>query len=81
LKIFQIHTRKMNLDGEIDFKVLADRTPESTGADIKAICMEAGMFAIRDERKSVKLEDFEKAIQKILVEDHSSLDATGAMFA
>jgi len=81
LKIFQIHTRRMNLDGTIDFENLADRTVDTTGADIKAICMEAGMFAIRDERMSVKPEDFEKAIYKILIEDHSALEATGPMFA
>lgn len=81
VKIFEIHTRRMNLEKAIDFEHLADRTPEATGADIKAICMEAGMFAIRDERKSVMPEDFEKAITKILEEDKAGSDATGAMYA
>jgi proteasome regulatory subunit len=81
VKIFEIHTGRMSLDGKIDFEFLADRTPDATGADIKAICMEAGMFAIRDERKSVKLDDFDKAIIKILEEDKTSLEGTGVMFA
>ncbi|NIP36981.1 MAG: AAA family ATPase, partial [Thermoplasmata archaeon] len=80
VKIFEIHTRKMSLDKGIDYELLADRTPDATGADIKAICMEAGMFAIRDERKKIKFVDFEQAIAKILEEDAGKSD-TGAMFA
>jgi proteasome regulatory subunit len=81
VKIFEIHTKNMSLEKGIDFEHLADRTVDATGADIKAICMEAGMFAIRDERKSIKIEDFEQAIFKILEEDQSGSDATGVMFA
>jgi proteasome regulatory subunit len=80
VKIFTIHTKRMSLDEDIDFEVLADRTPDATGADIKAICMEAGMFAIRDERKRIILQDFEQAIEKIL-EDDSGKGDTGAMYA
>lgn len=64
--IFQIHTRGMNIDKNIDLKELARRTPEATGADIKAICTEAGMFAIREGRERVEWVDFEKAIAKVL---------------
>lgn len=80
VKIFTIHTKRMSLDEDIEFEVLADRTPDATGADIKAICMEAGMFAIRDERKRIILQDFEQAIEKIL-EDDSGKGDTGAMYA
>ncbi len=80
VKIFQIHTKKMSLDKGIDFGLLADRTPDATGADIKAICMEAGMFAIRDERKKIQLSDFEDAIVKIL-EDEAGKGDAGVMFA
>ena len=79
--IFRIHTRRMNLADGIDFDSLAGRTEETTGADIKAICMEAGMFAIRAERRVVTLEDFDKAIAKILVGDDDVEAHTGAMFA
>jgi proteasome regulatory subunit len=37
---------------------------QSTGADIKAIATEAGMFAIREERDSVTMLDFERSIRK-----------------
>jgi len=48
LEIFRIHSRNMNVDEDVDFKVLAARADMASGADIKAICTEAGMFAIRD---------------------------------
>ena len=63
--IFQIHTRKMNLDDRVDFVELAEMAEEASGADIKAICTEAGMYAIRDDRTEVRTEDFEQAWRKI----------------
>jgi proteasome regulatory subunit len=63
--IFQIHTRNMNVDDDVDFAVLAEEAGEASGADIKAICTEAGMFAIRDERTEVRMEDFRDAWEKI----------------
>ncbi len=80
-KIFRIHTRKMNLDGEFDFDVLASKADGATGADVKAICTEAGMFAIRAGRESVTKADFEDAIAKVLMEDHNSAKEAGVMFA
>ncbi|AUX10455.1 proteasome regulatory subunit [Halalkaliarchaeum desulfuricum] len=63
--IFQIHTRKMNVDVDVDFAELADLTGEASGADIKAMCTEAGMFAIRDDRTEVYMQDFLDAYEKI----------------
>src|SRR3990172_2066996 len=56
-EIFKIHTRKMSIDPEVDFAALATRVEGATGADIKAIATEAGMFAIRDERTVVGMHD------------------------
>lgn len=67
-EIFKIHTRKMNVDKSIKMQELAEKTDISSGADIKAICMEAGMFTIRDDRVTVTMEDFLKATDKVL--DH-----------
>ena len=64
-EIFKIHTRGMNLDSELDFAKLVSATAGKTGADIKAICTEAGMFAIRESRVCVKHNDFSKAIAKV----------------
>ena len=65
LEIFKIHTRGMNIDSDIEFSQLVLLTIEQTGADIKSICTEAGMFAIRDDRVCVTKEDFKKAIEKV----------------
>ena len=68
-RIFTIHTRRMNIDDEVDFTLLAEETDGASGADIKAICTEAGMFAIRDDRTEVTRQDFDDAWEKILGED------------
>lgn len=64
-EIFGIHTKRMSLS-TIDFEKLINMTDGSTGADIKAICTEAGMFAIRQLKSEVNQDDFEKAVEKIL---------------
>jgi proteasome regulatory subunit len=64
-QIFQIHTRKMNLADDIAFGALAEMADDASGADIKAICTEAGMFAIRDDRTEVRTRDFREAYEKI----------------
>ena len=66
-EIFTIHTRRMSLADGVDPARLALLVgDQATGADIKAICTEAGMFAIRDERDAVAVPDFEKSIRKTL---------------
>jgi proteasome regulatory subunit len=64
--ILMIHTKSMNLSPDVDLRRLAKNTDRATGADIKAICTEAGMFAIREERECVTQTDFEQAIAKVL---------------
>jgi len=64
--IFKIHAKGMNLAKDVDVKEFAKRTERATGADIKAICTEAGMFAIRDGREGVTRGDFDRAIAKVL---------------
>ena len=63
--IFQIHTRDMNVASDVDFERLADVAEDASGADIKAICTEAGMFAIRDDRTEIAMADFVEAWEKI----------------
>jgi proteasome regulatory subunit len=63
-QIFQIHTRTMNLADDIDFTQLAEMADDASGADIKAICTESGMFAIRDDRTEVEMRDFREAYDK-----------------
>jgi len=66
--IFQIHTRDMNIDDDVDFTELAEMADDASGADIKAICTEAGMFAIRDDRTEIYMDDFVAAWEKIRAE-------------
>jgi proteasome regulatory subunit len=79
-EIFKIHTRGMALHEPIDFEVLANRCEGATGADIRAICTEAGMWAIREERDSVTMADFDRAIEKVVGEEELRKE-TVTMFA
>ncbi len=72
--IFRIHTRKMNLAGEVDFDELAELAAEASGADVKAICTEAGMFAIRDDRTEVTMADFLEAYEKLRQDSEADAD-------
>ena len=64
-QIFQIHTRTMNCERDIRFELLARLCPNSTGADIRSVCTEAGMFAIRARRKTVTEKDFLESVNKV----------------
>ncbi|MDK2987133.1 MAG: proteasome regulatory subunit [Methanothermococcus sp.] len=64
LEILKIHTERMNLK-DMDLSDVAKLTEGCVGADLKAICTEAGMFAIREERDYVTMQDFERAIEKV----------------
>jgi proteasome regulatory subunit len=68
-KIFEIHTRDMAVAEGVDFESLARETEEMSGADIRAICTEAGMFAIRDDRETITEADFHEAKAKLEAED------------
>ncbi|WP_335999570.1 proteasome-activating nucleotidase Pan1 [Halorientalis halophila] len=75
-QIFQIHTRDMNVADDVNWRALAEMADDSSGADVKAICTEAGMFAIRDDRTAVGMEDFENAWEKIQKEDDADEDVS-----
>ncbi len=79
-EIFRIHSRGMALREPIDFELLAQRCEGVTGADIKAICTEAGMGAIREERDQVTLQDFERAVEKVVGEEELRKESV-TMFA
>jgi len=68
-QIFEIHTRNMNVSDDVEFDALAEELGEVSGADVKAICTEAGMFAIRDDRTEVEMADFVDAWEKIEAEE------------
>jgi len=65
-KIFQIHTSKMSLAEDVDIDEFINAKDEVSGADVKAICTEAGLLALRERRMKVNQEDFRKARDKTL---------------
>jgi proteasome regulatory subunit len=76
--IFEIHTRDMNVADDVDFAVLAEMADNASGADVKAICTEAGMFAIRDDRTEIYMEDFVAAWEKVRAEGDEDDSASRA---
>merc|ERR1712227_797860 len=73
--IFKIHAKRMNCDRDIRFELLARLCPNSTGAEIRSVCTEAGMFAIRARRKSISEKDLIDAINKV-VKGYSKFSST-----
>jgi len=70
--ILKIHTSGMSLDQDVNLKHIAGLADGSSGADLKALSTEAGMFAIREERTTVYQSDFESASAKILHKERIS---------
>jgi 26S proteasome regulatory subunit T6 len=70
--ILKIHSRKMNLMRGIDLRKVADKMPGASGAEMKAACTEAGMFALRERRVHVTQEDFEMACAKVMKKDSNA---------
>jgi len=66
VQIFKIHTKKMALAKNVNLDELGDKTENLNGAQIKSICTEAGMFALREEKKKINLNHFIMAIEKVL---------------
>ena len=63
--ILKIHSKSITKHGEIDYEAIGKLCDKFNGADMRNICTEAGMFAIRDERDYVVQEDFMKAARKL----------------
>ncbi len=70
LEIFKIHTRNMALDKDVDIDKLVKMTNDLSGADIKAIVTEAGMFVIRRRDRTIKMNDFIDAYHKVIIYEH-----------
>merc|ERR1712216_905872 len=64
--IFNIHTGRMSLGEDVDLETFVMAKDELSGADIKAVCTEAGLLALRERRMKVCQEDFVKAKEKAL---------------
>ena len=65
----------MAFDANIRFELIARLCPNATGADIRSVCTEAGMFAIRGRRKSISEKDLMDSIEKV-IKGYSKFSAT-----
>jgi len=79
-EIMKIHASGITKHGEIDFEAIVKLADNFNGADMRNVCTEAGMFAIRDERDYVVQEDFMKAVRKMIdakkLESSASYDSS-----
>ncbi|KAK7103087.1 hypothetical protein V1264_018052 [Littorina saxatilis] len=65
-RIFTIHTSRMTLAQDVNIDDYVMSKDDLSGADIKAICTEAGLLALRERRMKVRNEDFGKAKENVL---------------
>ncbi|MHA1292310.1 MAG: AAA family ATPase [Promethearchaeota archaeon] len=69
LAIFKIHTRRMNLK-DVKLKELAKKTDGLSGAQIRALCTEAGMKCLRERKTTIIQKYFDKALVEIINKEH-----------
>ncbi|KAK5640187.1 hypothetical protein RI129_010998 [Pyrocoelia pectoralis] len=65
LEILKIHAGPIAKHGDIDYEAVVKLSDSFNGADLRNVCTEAGLFAIRAEREYVVQEDFMKAVRKV----------------
>ncbi|KAL0928831.1 hypothetical protein M5K25_000754 [Dendrobium thyrsiflorum] len=73
-RILQIHSRKMNVHPDVNFEELARSTDDFNGAQLKAVCVEAGMLALRRDATEVIHEDFNEGIIQVQANKKASLN-------
>ncbi|CRK91871.1 CLUMA_CG005492, isoform A, partial [Clunio marinus] len=73
-RIMQIHSRKMNVSPDVNFEELARTTDDFNGAQCKAVCVEAGMIALRRSASTVTHEDFMDAIMEVQAKKKANLN-------
>jgi len=81
LKILQIHAAKMKRDTDVDLEEIAKVTAEASGADLKAIVVEAGMNALRRNASIVNRSDFDVAVNKVLGDEVEGSEESLRMFS
>lgn len=59
----------MNLTRGINLAKIGEQMGGASGAEVKGVCTEAGMYALRERRVHVNQEDFEMAVAKVLKKD------------
>lgn len=64
-EILKIHSRPLSIEGEVDFDAVVKLSEGFNGADLRNVCTEAGLFALREDRDAVINDDFMKAVRTI----------------
>ncbi|XP_078481262.1 26S proteasome regulatory subunit 6A-B [Ciona intestinalis] len=72
-RILQIHSRKMNVSADVNFEELARCTDDFNGAQLKAVCVEAGMIALRREAIDLTHEDYMEGILEVQAKKKANL--------
>ena len=65
LEILKIHSKPLSIEGEVDFDAVVKLSEGFNGADLRNVCTEAGLFALREDRDAVVNDDFMKAVRTI----------------
>merc|ERR1711909_51690 len=73
-RILQIHSRNMNVSPDVNYEELARSTDDFNGAQLKAVCVEAGMIALRRQAATVTHEDFMDAIMEVQAKKKTNLN-------
>ena len=79
-EILRIHSRKMNLTRGINLRKIAEKMNGCSGADVKGVCTEAGMYALRERRIHVTQEDFELAVGKVMNRNQETAISEAKLF-
>ncbi|KAK2704291.1 26S proteasome regulatory subunit 6A-B [Artemia franciscana] len=72
-RIMQIHSRRMHVSPDVNYEELSRATDDFNGAQCKAVCVEAGMIALRREATTVNHEDFMDAIVEVQAKKKTNL--------
>lgn len=73
-RIMQIHSRKMNVEKDVNYLELARCTDDFNGAQCKAVCVEAGMIALRRNASKITHEDYMDAILEVQAKKKANLN-------
>ncbi|KAF6776268.1 hypothetical protein AHF37_03954 [Paragonimus kellicotti] len=73
-RIMQIHSRKMNVNKDVNYEELARCTDDFNGAQCKAVCVEAGMIALRRNASEITHEDYMDAILEVQAKKKTNLN-------
>merc|ERR1712025_1555270 len=73
--ILRIHAKSMSVERDIRWELISRLCPNSTGAELRSVCTEAGMYAIRARRKVATEKDFLDAVHKV-IKSYAKFSAT-----